>query len=134
MSLLARLQPKAPQVMPSIETAAPAVQPPAIQPCPTCGCPLLWMDIYRAQQADPSTPWRCLHCDPPPAEALVASWRDVSRLDGQIAKPAAENAIDAAECTHTATWPAYVSEWRPDSGWLERWRVCRRCGMWIERF
>jgi hypothetical protein len=45
-------------------------------PCSTCGCPLLWQDIYSG----PSGPWRCFHCQPPPlwpAETFVRRWVDV---------------------------------------------------------
>lgn len=39
-------------------------------PCPSCGYPAYWQDRYSG----PAGPWRCLHCSPPPVEAMVARW------------------------------------------------------------
>lgn len=50
-------------------------------PCPRCGCPAFWQDRYSGVAG----PWRCLHCEPPPIEEMVARWLDVG---GQCVGPA----------------------------------------------
>ena len=40
--------------------------------CASCGCPWQWQDSYRRS----TDPWRCLICDPPPSEAMIARYRD----------------------------------------------------------
>lgn len=58
---------------PKIGISAPRVTPPPHAPCPTCNCLAYWQDRYSGLAG----PWRCLHCEPPPIEAMVARWLDV---------------------------------------------------------
>lgn len=60
----------------------PAATPPSV-PCPACSCPAYWQDTYRRAQS----PWRCLHCVPPPLESFVWRW-----IDCRAVRPAPEAA------------------------------------------
>ena len=40
-----------------------------VAPCPTCGNPILWLDIYNPSIAAA----HCQNCDPPPAPAMIHS-------------------------------------------------------------
>lgn len=60
-------------------------------PCQTCGCPAFWQDRYSG----PSGSWRCLHCEPPPVEAMVARWQESGGLDAHASPDASGDELDA---------------------------------------
>lgn len=53
-------------VNPSAPTTATRIP---VQPCPVCGCPILWLDIYTPAIAAA----HCGQCDPPPDPSMVHS-------------------------------------------------------------
>jgi len=63
-------------------------EPQSIELCGTCGNPWSWQDPYCRG----SGPWRCLTCDPPPSESMVARYRD-GRVD-----QAEREFVDKYEC------------------------------------
>ena len=95
-SILEKLKPK------KTETEKPSA------PCPTCGSPGFWQDIYRG----PSSPWRCSVCDPWPTRAMI--FRAGVVTDVADSGPVVAQAGDPALAEFDAAWEIINL---PDGGW-----------------
>ena len=95
-----------------IETGKPETPKPEAAfpyaPCPTCGSPGFWQDIYRG----PTGPWRCSVCDPWPTRAMVLRAGVIT--DVATVGPVVAQAGDSAPAEFDATLEIIDL---PDGGW-----------------
>lgn len=75
-----------PSADPASPTAPPVPSPDALppSPCPTCGCPVAWLDAAPLSPAKPTLAdhAHCGACRPPPTLAIVRRWLMVVLVEG----------------------------------------------------
>jgi hypothetical protein len=120
MSLLDRLQAQTNRAAVTDQRQQTAVPPPSV-PCPACSCQAYWQDTYRREQS----PWRCLHCVPPPLESFVWRWIDCRAVQPAPEAAAGHPAILARDLDDLADWTVEKITRGPTTWLAGRRRVVR---------